>query len=393
VSAYNNVDHAILLKILRERIADKKFLRLIKDLLKSGVMDNNKFEHSLNGIPQRGIVSPLLFNIYMLGFDQYVYEEFIVPILKENERKPKRERPSSEYNKAKYLTEKALKNLKKFKKNIVTKTNVTKVKELLKEFKRVRALRNNISYAKIEELRRGIVYVRYADDWVLAITCTKSKAQEMKKKVSEFLKKKRKMDLDLEKTKITQASDGYKFLGFEIRLDTRKPKLMRVLQKDRNGIYSRPLKRTTSRRITIEPDKNRLLKRLKRLKMCRKNNAFPIGKPIWTVYDEFQIVQKYNQIFREIFNYYAPCEKLARLYQISYILQYSCAKTIALKKKISISKVFKLYRKNLKINTTIQGAKKDNQRSVEFFNIVALKKLNQNKKPSKNLVSESRDPF
>jgi retron-type reverse transcriptase len=147
VSAYNNVDHAILLKILRERIADKKFLRLIKDLLKSGVMDNNKFEHSLNGIPQRGIVSPLLFNIYMLGFDQYVYEEFIVPILKENERKPKRERPSSEYNKAKYLTEKALKNLKKFKKNIVTKTNVTKVKELLKEFKRVRALRNNISYA------------------------------------------------------------------------------------------------------------------------------------------------------------------------------------------------------------------------------------------------------
>lgn len=89
VSAYNNVDHDLLLKILKEKITDKKFLRLIRDMLKSGVMDANKYEHSLNGTPQGGIVSPLLFNIYMLGFDQFIYEEFIVPIQKENKKNRK----------------------------------------------------------------------------------------------------------------------------------------------------------------------------------------------------------------------------------------------------------------------------------------------------------------
>lgn len=61
LSAYNSVDHDILLKILKEKITDKKFLRLISDMLKSGVMDANKYKHSLNGTPQGGIVSPLLF--------------------------------------------------------------------------------------------------------------------------------------------------------------------------------------------------------------------------------------------------------------------------------------------------------------------------------------------
>ena len=77
VSAYNNVDHDIMIEILKKRIKDKKFLNLIKNMLKSGIMDNKVYEHSLNGTPQGGIVSPLLFNIYLLDFDRYIYDEFI----------------------------------------------------------------------------------------------------------------------------------------------------------------------------------------------------------------------------------------------------------------------------------------------------------------------------
>lgn len=107
VSAYNNVNHKILLKILKERITDKKFLQLINKMLKCGIMDSNRYEHSLNGTPQGGIVSPLLFNIYMFSFDQFVYNEFIVPILKGKGRR-KKEIISKAYASARHYANKEL---------------------------------------------------------------------------------------------------------------------------------------------------------------------------------------------------------------------------------------------------------------------------------------------
>ena len=68
----------------------------------------------------------------------------------------------------------------------------------------------------------------------LALTCKKKEAEQIRNKISEFLQTHRKMELDEEKTKITHASEGYKFLGFEIRLNIKKPKLMWVLKEQRH---------------------------------------------------------------------------------------------------------------------------------------------------------------
>jgi group II intron reverse transcriptase/maturase len=375
VSVYNNVDHNILLKILECRIKDKKFLKLIKKMLKSGIMDDKKFEHSLTGTSQGGIVSPLLFNIYMSGLDEYVYKEFIVPVLTKNENK-KLDVESPTYSKISYETNKALKEMKKLKdKNY--KTQEFKIAQ--KKFRKLRAIRNKTPFEDVKSLKKGAVYVRYADDWVLALTCNKKEAEQIKIKISEFLQTERKMQLDKEKTKITRASEGYKFLGFEIRLNIKEPKLARVLQKHKKGNYTRTLKRTTSRQLTIEPDSDRILKRLKLLKFCNKNYE-PRGKPAWIVYNEFQIVQKYDHVFRGIFNYYEPCQRLTRLARISYILQYSCAKTLARRKKISMRQIFTKYGKNLHVELKIQGTKEKKIRRVEFTNFTKLRKKNGGKK-------------
>lgn len=196
------------------------------------------------------------------------------------------------------------------------------------------------------------------------------------------------MQLDEEKTKITHAADGYKFLGFEVRLNIKNPKLKRVLQKNQKGQYVRVLKRTTSRQLIIEPDSNKILQRLKLLKFC--NNKYePRAKPSWIVYNEFQIVQKYAQVFRGIFDYYRPCERLTRLARISYILQYSCARALARRKKVSMKKIFEMYGKMMLIKTTIKGTKTESTRVVRFFDLTTLRKMPKINSPT--LIN--KDPF
>jgi group II intron reverse transcriptase/maturase len=385
ISAYNNVDHNILLEILKRRIKDKKFIKLITKMLKCGIMDYKRFEHSLTGTPQGGIVSPLLFNIYMLGLDEYVYNEFIVPILTENKKK-KLDVESPAYSRIKYQTKKALEELKKIKKE---NYKTQEFKTALKKFRRLRAVRNKTPFEDITKLKEGAIYVRYADDWVFALTCKKKEAEQIKNKISEFLQTHRKMQLDEEKTKITHASEGYKFLGFEIRLNIKKPKLARVLQESSKGNFTRTLKRTTSRQLTIEPDSNRILKRLRLFKFCNEKYE-PRGKSAWTVYNEFQIVQKYSQVFRGLFNYYEPCGRLTRLSRISYILQYSCTKTLARPKKLSMKQIFMKYGKNLFVETKIEGIKEKKIRTIEFTDLTTLRKRKQKKK---FIIPVDQDPF
>lgn len=399
VSAYNNVDHDILLKILSRRIKDKKFLKLIKDMLKSGIMDQGKFHHSLNGTPQGGIVSPLLFNIYMYEFDEYVYENCIELIQNENKKQNKKQEVRSrEYNQINYKVKKARTKLVELRDKYRTKSgdiNLNQVKESKKQFKKLQLEQLATLYNDSNRITKGAVYVRYADDWVLTLTCSEEEAIEIKMKLSQFLESNLKMQLDEDKTIITRTSKSYKFLGFQIMRNVGKPKLTRILQKVKQkgqSKYIRSLRRTTSLQITIEPDIDRILKRLKILKMCDQK-YFPKGKTSWTIYNEFQIVQKYALMMRGIFNYYKPCERLNKLYRISYILQYSCAKTIAIRKKISLPQVLKRYGLSLTIQEKIYNTKGDpTTKRQQFYDIVALRKM-ENKAPKPYSSTNDMDPF
>ena len=111
VSAYNNVNYGILLSMLGKRIKDRKFLSLIKQLLKSGIMDEKKFEHSLIRTLQGGIVSSLLFNIYLFGLDKSIFYEIISPFQKEELGK-KGDDVNQAYRQIQYQTDKALKRLR-----------------------------------------------------------------------------------------------------------------------------------------------------------------------------------------------------------------------------------------------------------------------------------------
>jgi nicotine oxidoreductase len=383
VSAYNHVNHKILMSILSKRIKDKKFLKFIQQLLKSGVMDGKVFEHSIKGTPQGGIASPILFNIYLFGFDKFVYNDIIQPIINEGGKKD--EIVSKEYNKIRRQLLKALTKLKEL--NNDTTPNKNQIKEALKEVRKLRATRNRTPYNDVTRLKRKAYYVRYVDDWILALTCNQREAENIKERIADFLKNQRDMELDSEKTKITRVLKGYKFLGFEIRMLTKNIKQRFTLQKTLKGPI-RTLKTTTSRMITIEPDSERLLTKLKLNKFC-DSKFNPIAKAGWLIFDEFEIVEKYQQTFRGIYNYYLACGKLTRLNRISYILQYSCARTLARRQNTSMKSIFAKYGKNLKITKEIKTIKKTTYRTIEFLTLTDLRKLN----PNINDSVYANDPF
>lgn len=170
--AYNCVNHKILLNELKTRIKDKKFIQVITDCLQSGIMDENRYEHTLKGTPQGGIVSPLLFNIYMFKFDKYMYENFVVKYQKQSDKKIKKQNPL--HKNLGYQIEQLSKSIKK------TSKNNEETKNILKKIRTIRNKRLTIPSYIISSLPITARFLRYADDWVLLLTCTKQESIKSK---------------------------------------------------------------------------------------------------------------------------------------------------------------------------------------------------------------------
>ncbi len=67
---FDMLNHDLIIKCVRKRIADGSILKLIDMFLKSGVMVGSNWQESELGSPQGGVISPLLSNIYLDEFDQ-----------------------------------------------------------------------------------------------------------------------------------------------------------------------------------------------------------------------------------------------------------------------------------------------------------------------------------
>jgi group II intron reverse transcriptase/maturase len=63
--SFDNVDQDWLMKMLEQRIADQRVLRMVKRFLKSGVMEGGETRTSEEGVPQGGSISPVLANVYL----------------------------------------------------------------------------------------------------------------------------------------------------------------------------------------------------------------------------------------------------------------------------------------------------------------------------------------
>ncbi len=75
---FDNVDHDCLLKMVAVRVSDGRVLRLIRRMLKAGVMEEGRRLETEQGTPQGGVISPLLANIYL----HYALDEWFAKVVR-----------------------------------------------------------------------------------------------------------------------------------------------------------------------------------------------------------------------------------------------------------------------------------------------------------------------
>ncbi|MCX6064978.1 MAG: reverse transcriptase domain-containing protein [Chloroflexi bacterium] len=303
---FDTIDHSILLEILREKIKDNRFIRLIQNLLEAGYIEKWEYNKTYSGTPQGGVLSPLLANIYLDKLDKYA-EEIIATYNKGEGRTA-----NPEYER-----------LIKMKFQAVKKGEKDLAKSLIKQARTMPSLNTT------DPNYRRVKYVRYADDFMLGVIGPKSDAQEIKQKIRVFLQDKLKLKLSEEKTLITSASqETAKFLGYEIKTEYCNTKITKNI----DGIS----RRSINSGIVLLLPKSVIEKKSKPY----LRNGKPIHIPHLMINADYSIVQEYQMKLKGLYQYYAMAGNVSDLYNLKWMMEQSLVKTLAGKHKTSARAIY-----------------------------------------------------
>lgn len=321
---YSPMYHSILIRILRRKIQDERFINLIWKFLRSGSEQERNLKLSKKGLPQGRVVLTILTNIYLHELDIFIQTLI------------------NQYNVGKQQTNKKYDNLIQ-KRNLLRFSHVTDGKWKSQpqpnsdiSFQEIRRLTKKIRKLNSEEFLdenyKKLVYVRYADDWVLGIIGSKNFAETIYQRIQRFLLEHLKLTLSPKKNHILHLScQVANFLGYYVKCQ-------------QVGIYSRSSKAKDlfggNNKIILLVPMDLVIKRLSEKNFCTKL-GFPLKKKGWIVYDDKVIIYRYNSLLHKLHDYYAPADNLrTSLNRINFILKYSCAHTLAAKHRTRISKQF-----------------------------------------------------
>lgn len=383
--AFDNVNHDIMIEILRKKIEDEKFLKLILEGLRCGFMFKNFTQEANIATVQGSVCSPLLYNIYFHEFDQYIEKE-IKNLYDEKNKMEKRLKVPVNKLYSRTVFHKGKINIKKYIENIKSsykeygkdseefKRNYQEYAKAKEQYKKLDIKQRQLTYrAKSRQILR-FMFVRFADDWVFLTNSNREFAIFLKNKFAEWIWNNLKLVLSEEKTKVTniQLGELMKFLGFQLTMATNQ-RIQRVGMKKfiRTDIANRRKKieiridqpkkihkqRTNNPSLIIAWDRIRVLNRLEEKRFIAKKGKTWRGrsKTEWTTLEVPEIISRYNHIIRGYLEFYGPVTDYASdVMFLHYLLYYSCFHTLAQKLRRSIRDLMKKFSKNLKVNYIIE---------------------------------------
>lgn len=305
-ACFDRIDHSVLLRILHERFHDNRFLRLLRGLLQAGYLEVWTFHATHSGVPQGGVVSPILSNLVLDRLDNYV-ETHLIPVYTRGHRR----KTNPPY---------------------VTLTKQAAEARKHGNWQRARRLRHQAQRLPSRDPGdpnfRRLWYVRYADDILLGLTGTKREAVAIKHALAAFLRNELHLELSDEKTLVTHAREDHAtFLGYELHVLHENSKHDHRRQRCINGSIGLRVPR-------------RVLQ-AKRAKYLRRGKPKPL--PQRTLDTAYSIVAQYQAEWRGIVQYYRMAYNLHVLQYLKHTMEVSLVQTLAKKYRTTCRKIYQRY--------------------------------------------------
>jgi group II intron reverse transcriptase/maturase len=306
-ACFDRIEHTILLDILRENIHDNRFIRLMSDLFQAGYLEEWHYNTTYSGVPQGGVISPILSNLVLDKLDKFV-EQTLIPAYTRGRRR-KTNPPYVALTVAASESRKA--------------GDLETARQFSQQAQKMPSRDPN------DPNFRRLWYVRYADDWLLGFAGPKDEARDIKQQLTEFLRDELKLELSKEKTLITHARDGAAyFLGYKIHTLHADDKHDHRGQRCING--------ATGLRVPAHVIQAQCAKYTRR------------GKPIHLMQrvndDAYSTVAQYQAEYRGVVQYYHLAYNLHRLSNLKWVMETSLVKTLAKKFRTSRGKIYRQFK-------------------------------------------------
>ena len=295
-----------MIAILSEKIHDGRFLRLMRHMLEAGYLEDWTWNATLSGVPQGGVVSPVLSNIYLHKVDEYV-ETVLIP--QHTRGRGRKRNPAYDAVKAHAAQARQ-------------RGDRSSYRELR------RRMRSMSSRDPRDPGYRRLRYVRYADDQLLGFAGPKAEAERIKDQLATFLREDLGLELSSEKTLITHArTRAARFLGYEIIVQQADSRITHG-RRSANGMIALRVPRDV---ITAK-----CAPYLRRGKPAHRSALQNL--------DDYHIVDTYGAEYRGIVQYYLLATDVWRLERLRWTAETSMLKTLAAKHQSSVSKMAVRYR-------------------------------------------------
>ena len=354
---FDHVDHHVLVNILRRRIQDEHFIGLIWKFLKAGYMEDWTYHNTYSGTPQGSIISPILANIYLNELDGFMAR------YAQTFRQGDKRRINPAYKKPLDKRRGKQEWLKRNEHKISPEQKAA----VNDEINEINQYLRTIPYVDpMDDGYKRLVYVRYADDFLIGVIGSKEEAKQVKANVGQFIQEQLHLELSQEKTLITHGTDFARFLSFQITAST---------EQNRTRTKAGYIKRSYTGRIKLYVPKDKWLKRLLSYGALKIHYDKDSGnKEVWEPVcrsglrnlDDLEILNQYNAEIRGLYNYYRIVHNATVLNNFLYVMKYSMYKTFAGKYRTSMRKIIRKYTKNKDFVITYQG--KSGEKSVVFYN-------------------------